>query len=182
MSCSYSFTGQLLDCKDSAGGVKEVYIIDNGYVTGYTFSGNTEVISAIYLTAGQTFKTYQLRKQVASLNTTVTTNDQAGTTFYQTDLVFSIPRLNASKRLELKALSVGNMSVIVRDNNDDYWGLGFGSVVTLNAGSANTGINFGDANGYQYTLQQIDKIPPFFIDPSCLTAILDSNVSLPLPS
>ena len=181
MACTYSFGGNLLDCKESAGGVKEIYIIDRAFVTAYTVNVTTKVIDTITLSGVNKFKTYQLRRQVASMNTTVTTSDTAGTTFYSTDVTFTIPKMSAAKRLELLALAVGNMAVIVRDNNNTYWALGLENPVTLTAGSAGTGTNFGDANGYTYTLQDLGFTAPSEINRSILSDIIDSNISLPLP-
>lgn len=182
MACNYTFTGQLLDCKESAGGIKEVYIVDKSMVSAYTIDATTKKILTITMTATNKFKTYQLRKQIANLVTTVTTSDANGTTFYSTDLTFAIPKMEAAKRLEFLALAVGNMTVIVRDNNGYYWGLGFDNPATLTAGSAASGTAYGDANQYTYTINDLNKLAPYEITTSILVGIIDANISLPLPA
>lgn len=182
MSCTYTFAGQLLDCKESSGGVKEVYIIDASYLEGYTVDPTTKKVLTITLTSGQLFNTYQLRKQTANMLTTINTSDENGTTFYQTDTVFNIPKMEAAKRLELLALAVGNMVVIVRDNNGLYWIMGLENPVTLTAGTAGTGTAFGDANQYSYTLTELNTVAPREVTQAILTGIIDSNISLPLPA
>ena len=182
MACTYSFGGNLLDCKESAGGIKEIYIVDKSYVTGFTVDISTKKVLTIVLSGVNKFKTYQIRRQTASLATTVTTSDTNGTTFYDTQLTFQIPKMSAAKRLELLALAVGNMCVMVRDNNDTYWALGLDNPVALTAGSANTGTNFGDANGYTYTLQDLNIVAPYEITKSIIVGITDSNISIPLPA
>lgn len=182
MSCTYSFAGQVLDCKENAGGVKEIYICDKADLASFTIDGTTKKVLTITMESGKTFKTYQLRKQIASMTTNINTNDAAGTTYYQTDLIFSIPKMEASKRLELLALAVGNMAVIVRDNNEKYWALGFDQPVALTAGTAATGTNWADANQYSYTLQDMNKVAPYEITTSILAAVIDANISLPIPA
>jgi len=182
MSCTYSFAGQVRDCKENAGGVKEIYICDAADVASYTIDGTTKKVTAITMEAGKTFKTYQLRKQTASMVTTVNTDDTAGTTYFSTDVIFNIPKMEAAKRLELLALAVGNMAVIVRDNNDIYWALGLDFPVSLTAGSAGTGTNWGDANAYSYTLNEMNRVAPYEITSTVIAAIVDANISAPVPA
>lgn len=182
MSCTYTYAGQILDCKESSGGVKEVYILDAAYLEGYTIDETTKKVLTLTLTTDKVFNTYQLRKQTASMNTTVNTSDENGTTFYQTDVIFNIPKLEASKRLELLALAVGNMVVIVRDNNGLYWIIGLENPVTLTAGTAGTGTAFGDANQYSYTLTELNTVSPREVTQTILVDAIDGNISLPLPA
>ena len=182
MACTYSFGGNLLDCKESAGGIKEIYIVDKSYISGFTIDGTTQKVLTITMAGVNKFKTYQIRRQTASLATTVTTSDTNGTTFFDTQLTFQIPKLSAAKRLELLALAVGNMTVMIRDNNDSYWIIGLNNPVVLTAGSANSGTNFGDANGYSYTLQDINTVAPYEVTKSIIVGVTDSNISLPLPA
>jgi hypothetical protein len=182
MACNYTFAGQLLDCKEVSGGIKEIYIVDRSMVSAYTIDGATKKILTVTMTASNKFKTYQLRKQVASMTTTATSSDTAGTTFFSTDVTFSIPKMAAAKRLEFLAMSVGNMAVIVRDNNNVYWGLGFDNPVVLTSGSGVTGTNFGDANQYSYTLNDTNAVAPYEMTQSILTGIIDANISYPLPA
>ena len=145
MGCPIILNGVDVECK-GMGGIKEIYIADAESVTSVTLDTTENIIDTITMDASGKFYTYKLRKQTAGMESTINADDAAGTIFYETVLDASFQKMTTSKRVELQALAIGNLAVIVKDNNDKYWYLGYDNPVTLTGGAASTGIAFGDAN------------------------------------
>lgn len=175
MSCNITLAGLAKDCKDNAGGIKEVYIVEYSDVTAVP-SLSTDKITGITLSTGTTFHTYAFRKQTGSLNTTINTDEVNGTTFFNSELNMKFGKLETSKRLEIISLAIGEVAVIVRDSNDRFWYLGYDYPVTLSAGSIATGVNLADFAGYDVTLMDIAKNAPYeVVMNSGMIAKLDGN-------
>ena len=60
--------------------------------------------------------------------------------------------MDTTKRIEMNALLLSDVSVIVKDNNGKYWFLGYGEPVNATAGGGQTGQAKTDANQYTITL------------------------------
>lgn len=163
MSCPITLAGILSDC-NGQGGVKKIFIIDSNKVESVTVDSATEIITNMTITAGSEFVEYSVRKQVANITSTLTVNDVAGSVFCETVLTASFPKMNASKRLELKALSLGTLVVLVEDNNGVFWLMGHKHPVTMTTGGGATGTNFGDANQFTITLSSISDTLPYEVD------------------
>ena len=171
MNCPITLKGIQTDCAGT-GGVKEIYIIDRIDVSTLVVDPSTSVITGITPVSGKKFYTYQLRKQIANMESTINADDQAGTVWVQTDLNASFQKMNAAKRLELQALSLGSVAVIVKDGNNKYWYLGYENPVTLTAGTGSTGTAYGDANQYAMTLTDMGSSLPYEVDPLIISAII----------
>ena len=174
MGCTLTLSGLARDCKDNAGGIKEVYIVDYNAVNGITLAA--DIITGITLDTGATFKTYAFRKQTGAMTTTINSDEVAGTLNYSTELNMKFGKLETAKRLEIISLAMGEVAVIVRDSNDRFWYLGKDYPVTLSAGSIATGTNLADFAGYDVTLSDIATKAPFEVTNNAgLITILDGN-------
>ena len=171
MSCPIVLNGITVDCK-CLGGIKEIYVIDALYVTGTTLSGTTGIIASIGLTAGKKFSTYSLRKEVGSMESTINSDDAAGTISYETSVTANFAQMTAAKRLEIMSLAIGSMVAIVKDSNDKYWYLGYDYPVVLTAGGGSTGTALTDANQYTITLTDKGKYLPFEVTSTIISALL----------
>ena len=137
MGCAKTLTGMGLDCRESVGGIKEVYIL--GDRSEVTVTVAQDAITGITLDAGSDkFLPYKFRKQTGSMVSTINTSEENGTTFVQTDVTLVFHKMEAEKRLEVAALMVGDCAMLVKDGNDKYWFLGKDEPVTMTAGTAGT--------------------------------------------
>lgn len=156
-----------LGCKDNMGGIKVVYIAeyDVAQPVYYLADSDDDITTAVYDAdkTASTWKKFEFRKGTSSMTSTVNVDDAAGTTFVQTDVALQFSKLDTTKRLAISALMFQNVAVIVKDQNDMYWGLGIDNPVTLTAGTANTGTAYGDVNGYNITLTDMSKYLPLTI-------------------
>lgn len=155
-----------LGCKDNMGGIKVVYIAEYDIASPtYKVKEGEDITTAVYDAdkTTTTWKKFEFRKGTSSMTSTVNTDDAAGTTYVQTDVALQFSKLDTTKRLAISALMFQNVAVIVKDQNDMYWGLGIDNPVTLTAGTANTGTAYGDVNGYNITLTDMSKYLPMVI-------------------
>jgi len=139
----------LIDCKDSAGGVVEVYFIAAADVTSYTEASG--VITALVKATGKKFYKYQLVKETASVVETITPSVENGTIFYEQVLTIVLNKLQVNTRNEIMLLAKNLLVAVAKDNNDKYWYLGAKRGLDITAGSSQTGMAYGDRSGYTLT-------------------------------
>ena len=171
MNCStYTLAGLNVGCKDSMGGIKEVYIANYSDITNITTSEGK--ITAISLPTSTKFKTFKFRKNTGALTSSLQTSETAGN-FFQNELTLQFMKMETNKRLQMMALLMGECVVIVKDVNGKYWYLGFDNPVEATAGTAQTGTGAGDLNGYDLTLTDQSKELPYEVDASAVESIIE---------
>lgn len=148
MSCALT-QGYFLDCKDSLGGVTEVYFMAFQDVASVTEASG--VITALTKDATKRFYKYELPKGTAMLTETINSNVQNGTLFYTPELVIVLNKLQANTRNEILLLAKNLLVAVAKDNNGKYWYLGKTRGLDLTAGSGTTGTAEGDRSGYSLT-------------------------------
>jgi hypothetical protein len=138
-----------LDCKDSLGGITEVYFIAAADVTSTTEASG--VITALVKASGKRFYKYELVKGTSQLVENVNANVQNGTIFYAPELTIVLNKLQANTRNEILLLAQNRLVAVAKDNNGAFWYLGKTRALDLTAGSAGTGTADGDRSGYTLT-------------------------------
>lgn len=167
MSCPISL-GMTRDCSDSIGGIAEILISERDNITAFTETNHE--ITAITQAAATDFYRYELKKEAGSITSTATIDPVGGTSFYDNVLAFTINKMTAAKSNELKLMILGRIAVLVKDNNEQWWALGFSGSNDDNGfaeGSslvAQTGQAFGDANQYQIEITDKQKYSPYAVD------------------
>jgi len=145
-----------LSCLSSVGGLRNVVLFTN-------VTGTTETAGEISDIAGTgSGFTFELRKNGgSSLTETINNSLENGTLFYQQDLVMVFHKLDTAIRNQIKLLAQNRgLKIAVEDNNGDVFFLGIDfDGGFLSAGSATTGVAFGDANQYSITLTAYSKDP-----------------------
>ena len=156
MSCALT-QGYTLDCRDNVGGVKEIYITELVNMTTPMVSSGT--VTAITMATGTQFWKYQLEKETSSLVEHIQTSDTNGTIHYEQDLDFSIRKLQANWRNEIRSLAQNRLAVIVLDRNGKYWLCGLNNGLELQNSDTLTGKAMGDFNGYQLKFKGKEELP-----------------------
>jgi len=154
MPCALT-QGYTLDCKDSLGGIKAMWLINHANVTAVTEASG--IVSAITKAAGKVFYKYELVKNTGSLTETITTSVENGTVFYAQELSVVLNKLQANTRNEILLLAQATLMAVVQDANDKYWLLGKVTGVDVTGGTAGTGTATGDRNGYTLTFSANEK-------------------------
>lgn len=146
MACSITLKGIQKDCKHNIGGIRKVWIA--AYVNGAA-TVDAGKISAISNVAD--FKGYEFSKNTASMTSTLNKDLTNGTSYVSTEVVLQFNRMETEKRLEVETLSIGDLQIIVKDNNGMYWFLGNDAPVEASAGTGQTGAAKADGNFYNLT-------------------------------
>ena len=160
MACDLTL-GRKEVCKDSVGGLKNVYFVNFGDATGYTYNGtNTDVIDDVAGTP--TAYKYEL-KGTNSLEQTITSSRENGTTFFDQSLKLQLKKLTPKDHKEIKLLAYGRPQVIVEDNNGNFFYCGLEHGMDVTGGTIVTGTAMGDLSGYTLELKGMEKVPANFI-------------------
>ena len=166
MACDLTL-GRKEPCKDSVGGIKNVYFVDFGKLGTVTIAadeitnmtGTTIGGSANSLTA---FK-YEV-KGGSSLEQTVTASRETGTTFYEQTLNLTLKKLTKEDNKELKLLAYGRPHVAIEDYNGNVFMMGLENGADVSGGTIVTGTAMGDLSGYTLTFSGQEKVPANFMD------------------
>lgn len=137
--------GLNLDCRDSVGGIKEVYITEIGNVSAVTEASG--VVTAITKATGKRFWKYSLIRDTSNFDQVPTVSEQNGTVFYAQTLQIIMNKMQASTRNEILLLAQNNIAAVVVDNNGTGWLLGKEFGLVLNGGNSGSGTAWGDRNG-----------------------------------
>lgn len=171
--CNQTLAGIALDCTNSLGGIKTVYIANYGDVEGQPAVGEDGMITGITMVSGATFKPYQFRKQTGSMTSTLNVDETAGINYVSTELSLVFTKMETAKRVEMSALAIGQLAVIVEDSNGKYWYLGYDDYVSSSAGGGNTGTAKGDQNAYLLTLRDESDTYPYEITENAVKAVIE---------
>lgn len=169
MACQI-INGSEIDCRDSAAGIKEIYIAEYNNVASYTESSG--VATAISMVGSTKFFTFQMEKENAELSDIATGSLENGTLFWTPELKFTMKKLSAAKRNALKILAQLRLVVIVLDQNGLYWIVGRHNGLDLLTYTQMTGKAMGDLSGYELTLTGKETNPIYSFTGS-LVNILD---------
>jgi hypothetical protein len=148
MPCALT-QGYTLDCRDSLGGITEVYFIASSDVTSTTEASG--VITALVKATGKRFYKYELTKGTSMFTENVASNVQNGTLYYTPELTIILNKLQANTRNEILLLAQNRLVAVAKDNNGKFWYLGKTRALDLTAGSSATGTAEGDRSGYTLT-------------------------------
>lgn len=156
MACNLT-TGITLDCIDSLGGIKTVYVGDAIEFTGLTADADG-ILTAV--TGTGVFYTFETPKDTATYTGTLNVAPAAGTLFYLQEVALTFHKLDADKRNALLLLAKNrDIKIIVEDNNGLFWLIGKDRGANATAGTAVSGAAPGDMNGYTITLSASEAEP-----------------------
>lgn len=162
MACENLSLGRLKPCKDTVGGIKNIYFVDYGDFTGISYNvTDTDVID----TLATSFDAYKYEVHFSSSFTqNIQSSMENGTTAFEQVLEVTLPKLTKEDHKELKLISFGHPHVIVEDQNGNYFVAGLLNGMAVTGGTIVTGLNMGDLSGYTLTLTGMEKVPANFLD------------------
>lgn len=169
MSCTLSL-GRLVPCKDSVGGLKNVYFADFGKLGTVTIdddsTGDNEVSNMTGTTVSAVDNSlilykYELKGN-SSFEQTITASRENGTTFFEQNLTLTLTKLTKADHKELKLIAFGRPHVFVEDYNGNVFLAGLKHGMDVNGGTIVTGAAMGDLSGYTLTLQGMETLPANF--------------------
>lgn len=177
MACTQTLDGLYLDCESSMGGIKKIYVARYEDVLDTPLDEKNDTITGITMANEAKFKPYQFRKQTGSMTSTLNVDETTGLNYVSTELNLVFTKMETNKRMQIAALSVGQLAVIVEDCNGVFYYLGKDDYVSASAGGAQTGTAKTDGNNYTLTLKDESKTYPYIIkDSTVVDKVVDKDV------
>jgi len=165
MSCDISL-GRLEPCKDSVGGIKNLYFVNFDQIDGYSYvdvADNSDVLAGFGTLGTIVGYKYEL-KGGNNLEQTITSSRENGTTFVEQTLTAVLKKQDIATHKQIKLLSFGRPRVIVEDYNGKFFMMGLENGADMTTTAITTGTAMGDLNGYTLTMVAHEKIPANFIN------------------
>jgi len=155
MACNIT-RGRLIDCKDTIGGLKAIFICKsyNNNVEAVATIATTEMTDAGFdswaqAEGGKTivFK-YDLIPNLSSMTVNVNSDNANGTTFFEQTLSVVLQKIDHDMTNELRLMAYSRAQIFVQDKNDNVFLLGMNNGCHVSGGTVITGTAMGDQNGY----------------------------------
>jgi len=160
MACDLAL-GRIEPCKDSVGGLKNLYFVNYGDLGAITYDvTNTDVIDAVAGTPNA-YK-YEI-KGASSFTQNIQSSRDTGTTAFEQVIEVTLKKLTIADHKELKILAFGRPHVIIEDNNGNYFLAGLEHGADVTGGTIVTGTAMSDLSGYTLTLTGMEKTPANFL-------------------
>jgi len=162
--------GRKLEARDSIGGIRNVYFVNNNLMGAYTIEDDGELSD---LGASTDAYKYELNPQSSDFDEPITVSEENGTVFYEQTINLALPNLSKDALKNLKLLAQGRFQVFVEDNNINE-ATGFGDLylagayngMTVTGGNVGRGKAFGDMSGYNLTLIGREQRAALIVVPS----------------
>jgi len=161
MACLLT-TGRKLPCKSAFGGIKAAYFADFGSLTAISVDATTREAT---VTGSPTWYEFDVKGN-SSLETTVTSSRENGTTFYTQTLNLTLTYLDAKTQAELQTLAVARPYIVVQDYYGNEFLCGFENGMEVTGGTVVTGAAAGDLSGFTLTFEGMEETAPYFLDAS----------------
>jgi hypothetical protein len=158
MACSIT-NGRVLPCKSAVGGLKNIFFSPYNAAT----AALTDTAGSITLDASADFYKYEIKGN-SSLETTITSSRENGTTFYESTLNATFTFLDVATQEQIKLLAAGRPQIVIEDYNGNHFLVGKEHGAEVSGGTIATGAAMGDLSGFTLTLTAQETAPPFFCD------------------
>lgn len=168
MACALT-SGYTLDCRDSVGGLVELYFIESGNVSAITEASG--VVTVITKASGKVFRKYEQEQDTAFFVENLNSNVQNGTQFYQQELTIVLNKMQTALRNELLLLNKNRLIAVAKDANGAYWLLGKTRFLYATAGNSGSGTASGDRNGYTFTYTALEPSLAPSVDSSIIAGL-----------
>jgi len=162
MSCNLS-AGRAVPCKDVVGGIQKCFFLD------FNSLGSVTLTADEITDADGTFSAYEYDvKGGSSLEQTITSSRETGTTFFEQVLTLNLTKLSKEDNVQIKLLAYGRPQVAVVDNNGNAFLMGLVHGADAAGGTITTSAEMGGLSGYTLTMTAQEALPANFIDGATL--------------
>jgi hypothetical protein len=165
MACDISKGRTNLPCKDSIGGIKNIYIMNGSqYYDGLLVYTNSPLLGNVIYDANQSYITYKfvLKNSGNTYTQDITSNRDAGTTIFTQTLNVVMPKISAELEYQIKLLCYGNPRVFVETNNGEVFvmGLKYGCEVS---GKVEVLGTIDSMTGYTLNIVAVEDQPVYYL-------------------
>lgn len=173
MACLIT-SGRSEPCKDSLGGLRNVYFINEDLTANFIFkesfvgSGiyvvDTDFSETIdYVNYVQYMYKFELKSNENVYDQEIITSRENGTTFFRQTLTIKLKKQDIETHNAVKTLAYAKPRILVENNEGQYFLVGLLRGCDLTAGSINNGGALGDFSGYSLTFQAEELLPSQFV-------------------
>ena len=160
-------------CLANVGGIEAVYIAKFDDVSAVTLTDSNEpAVSAITMSGDTKFMGYHFREETGSLTGTLNVSDNGGR-YYTNEANLVFDRMVRQKHLEISVLASEASSVLVKDNNGEWWLMSKDKPVYASANVAETSAGYDDHNGYNLTLSVRSQFMPLHVEASVAQGVIE---------
>ncbi len=162
MACTLN-TGRKVPCKSAFGGIKSVCFADFGTIASIAVDSTTKVATITNASPAPVWYEFDVKGN-SSLETTVTSSRENGTTFYTQTLNLTLTYLDAKTQAELQVLAVARPYAVVQDYYGNHFLCGFENGMEVTGGTVVTGAAAGDLSGFTLTFEGMEETAPYFLN------------------
>jgi len=162
MACTLT-TWRKIPCKSAFGGIKKVLFADYGTIASIAVDSTTKEATITDGSPAPSWFEYDVKGN-SSLETTVTSSRENGTTFYTQTLNLTLTYLDAKTQAELQTLAVSRPYIVVVDYYGNNFLCGFENGMECTGGTVVTGAAAGDLSGFTLTFEGLEETAPYFLD------------------
>jgi hypothetical protein len=171
MACLLT-SGYSLGCRDSLGGIQEVYIgLWNGDNMTIGLTGSNNIVNS-FTGSTVSFYSFQQELETASFNQNGQFNSENGTSFYEQTLEITLQKMDATNRAQATVLGQGVWRVMILDQRGQYWLMGKTNPVRVSASTPNVGKAFGDLNGIKLTFMVKESEPAYNVTSAAAASVI----------
>jgi hypothetical protein len=171
MACLIT-SGRIEPCKDTLGGLKNVYFINQdlqlGSVIFYDPSSTPPFVNTdevYYVNFVNSIYKYELKSNENVYDQEIVSSRENGTTFFRQTLTIKLKKQDIATHNAVKTLAYAKPRILVENNEGQFFLVGMYRGCDLTAGSINNGGALGDFSGYSLTFQAEELLPsPFVIN------------------
>ena len=171
MSCILD-GGISLGCKDSLGGIKEVYIAsfngDEVFTYGVTGVEEDVIVGA---TGTENFYTFEQRNEQGEFVQNGNHSVENGTNYWDQTVSLIFTKNDATDRNILKLLAQSTLLIIVLDQNGNYWVVGQTNGADLVSSTQSAGKSYGDLNGTTVSFLGKEASPARLMDAATFASL-----------
>ena len=154
--------GRKLPCKAAFGGIKNVYFMQFGNIKSLILDPETCEGTIQYSDEEIEWYKYEV-KGASSLDSTITSSRDAGTTFYQQTLNVTLTYLDACTQQEIQKIAQARPNILVEDYYGNFFLMGRENGCELTSGQIQTGTAPGDLSGFTIVMEAMEELAPDFI-------------------
>lgn len=159
MACDIS-AGRTLPCRDSVGGLKNVYFINYSSSASIPLVETADSEDTVAFDGVWDLTNYKYElKGTSSLTTNIQASRENGTVAFEQVLELTLPKLSKEDNYQIKLLSFGRPRIVVEDYNGNFFLVGREHGADVTGGTIVTGAAMGDLSGYTLSFSAMELTP-----------------------
>jgi hypothetical protein len=188
MACLITL-GRSETCKDTLGGLKNVYFINEDITANYIYKETLPGVYAVddyfgeaieYVNFVQNLYKFELKSNENVYDQEIVSSRENGTTFFRQTLTIKLKKQDIATHNAVKTLAYAKPRILVENNEGQFFLVGLLRGCDLTAGSINNGAAIGDFSGYSMTFQAEELLPSQFVENGTSSFYFDLDQGVPV--